>query len=131
MDLTLDLFGCADVQEADEDVLLLANEPEEQVFGVDDGRAYLCGFVAGEEDRAASFFGETFEHRCCKGCRAAPDGSLPEFRGRSFSWRSSGVPPGSGTTLCFASDVAHSTIDQQFAAYGECRFVGCEKDNCV
>jgi len=73
-DLLADGFhGSMGVQEAVGECLVFAQQAEEEVVGLNVGRAELAGFVTGEEDHAARFFGIAFEHR-----RGAP-GAIPEM----------------------------------------------------
>jgi hypothetical protein len=42
--------------------MVFAHKSEQDVFGLDERASLVAGFVAGEEDQAASFFGVALEH---------------------------------------------------------------------
>src|ERR1700722_969305 len=66
LDLFTDRFdGCAGSEEAVGQRLILPQQSEQQVFGLDARAAELAGFVACEEDYATGLFGITFKHNSC------------------------------------------------------------------
>jgi hypothetical protein len=63
LDLLADGFdGCVRTQEAVGERLVLAQQAEQQVLGLDVRRAELAGLVAGKEDNSSRLLGLAFEH---------------------------------------------------------------------
>jgi hypothetical protein len=60
--LTYGLNRIVGRQETVGESFVLPEESEQEVFGLDAGSAELAGFVAGEKDDAAGFFGIALEH---------------------------------------------------------------------
>ena len=57
----------ARAEEAVGQSLIFAQQPQQQVLGLDARAAELAGFVAGEKDHPAGLFGITFKHNSCPG----------------------------------------------------------------
>src|ERR1700675_4752110 len=63
LDFGLDLaLGAQSGKQMFGDLVILAENPQEKMFCLDRGAAVHAGFVAGEENDAASPFGVTLEH---------------------------------------------------------------------